>query len=154
MRRNATDLMLQWCETDEAQEELSSWGHSHRGVHPRQAGCGPFQALPQTQDSFSWRCRDSLLKSILFSSSTYEWSLTTHPCLFWEIQAKFGWQRQQMPCLGPYSSAPWSTPPALYGHRETPLMSTIHNKYEVRLETCKTRPSSFILKATVMKIKR
>ena len=47
-------LVLQRCEADEAQEELSSRGHGHRGVLSCQAVCGPFQALPQAQDGLSW----------------------------------------------------------------------------------------------------
>lgn len=74
--RLATNLVLQWCETDEAQEELSSWGHGHRGVHSCQAVCGPRQALPQAQDSFSWRGRDSLSTQLWFTRNTGALTLT------------------------------------------------------------------------------
>lgn len=47
-------LVLQRCEADEAQEELSSRGHGHRGVLSCQAVCGPLQALPQAQDGLTW----------------------------------------------------------------------------------------------------
>lgn len=71
-----TNLVLQWCETDEAQEEFSSWGHGHRGVHSCQAVCGPRQALPQAQDSFSWRGRDSLSTQLWFTRNTGDFTLT------------------------------------------------------------------------------
>lgn len=58
--QQVTHLVLQWREAYEAQEQLSAWGHGHRGVHSCQAVCGPRQALPQAQDSFTWRGRDNL----------------------------------------------------------------------------------------------
>lgn len=57
LKWNMRHLMLQGREANEAQEQLSSRRHGHRGVLSLQAGCSPSQALPQTQDGFTWTDR-------------------------------------------------------------------------------------------------
>lgn len=50
-----THWMLQRCEADEPKEELSSRGHSHRGIGLLQPADGFGQVLSQAQDGLTYR---------------------------------------------------------------------------------------------------